>query len=43
MAINLRALVEYVARRKQVRALDLFGVVDYDEAYDYKRQRRRRR
>lgn len=37
------ALEEYIARRKQARVLELFGAVDYDPAYDYKRQRRRRR
>jgi hypothetical protein len=36
------ALQEYIARRKQVRVLDLFGTVDYDPAYNYKTQRRRR-
>lgn len=36
------ALEEYIARRKQARVLDLFGAVDYDARYDYKRQRRRR-
>jgi Arc/MetJ family transcription regulator len=36
-----QALQEYVQRRKQARILDLFGKVDFDEKYDYKRQRRR--
>ena len=36
------ALQEYIARRKQVRVLDLFGTVDYERAYDYKAQRKRR-
>ncbi|MGH7814860.1 MAG: type II toxin-antitoxin system VapB family antitoxin [Candidatus Binataceae bacterium] len=36
------ALVEYVQRRKQVRAIDLFGRFDFDPAYDYKRHRRMR-
>jgi Arc/MetJ family transcription regulator len=36
------ALQEYIARRKQVRLLDLFGTVDYDPAYNYKTQRKRR-
>lgn len=35
------ALEEYVQRRKQARILDLFGKVDFDPAYDHKRQRRR--
>jgi Arc/MetJ family transcription regulator len=37
------ALDEYVRRRKQQRILSLFGTIDYDEAYDYKRERRRKR
>jgi len=36
------ALEEYIARRKQARIADLFGTIDYDPAYDYKKQRRRR-
>jgi Arc/MetJ family transcription regulator len=36
-----QALEEYVQRRKQARLLDLFGKVDFDARYDYKRQRRR--
>ena len=36
-----QALAEYVQRRKQVKILDLFGKVDFDPKYDYKRQRRR--
>jgi Arc/MetJ family transcription regulator len=36
------ALKEYINRRKQARVLDLFGAVDYDPKYTYKKQRRRR-
>jgi Arc/MetJ family transcription regulator len=36
------ALREYISRRKQARMMDLFGAVDYDPKYDYKKQRRRR-
>jgi len=36
------ALEEYIRRRKQARLLDLFGTIDFDPAYDYKKQRRRR-
>jgi Arc/MetJ family transcription regulator len=36
-----QALLEYVQRRKQAKILDLFGQVDFDPTYDYKRQRRR--
>lgn len=35
------ALQEYIRRRKQVEILDLFGQVDYDPEYDYKKQRSR--
>ena len=36
------ALHEYVSRREQQRILNMFGTVDYDEGYDYKKQRARR-
>ena len=36
------ALQEYVQRRWQQRVLDAFGTVDFDPAYDYKRQRQRK-
>ncbi len=36
------ALQEYIGRRKQARVVDLFGSIDYDPKYDYKKQRRRR-
>ena len=37
------ALAEYVARRKQRRVLALFGKIDYDPAFGYKRERRAKR
>lgn len=36
------ALQEYIQRRKQARILELFGTIDYDPQYDYKKQRSRR-
>ena len=36
------ALEEYIQRRRQRDILALFGRVDYDANYDYKKQRRRR-
>lgn len=36
------ALQEFVQRRKQLELLDLFGTVDYDSRFDYKKQRRRK-
>jgi Arc/MetJ family transcription regulator len=35
------ALEEYIQRRKQARVLELFGKVDFDPKYNYKRQRNR--
>lgn len=36
------ALREYVERREQLKAIDLFGTIDFDPGYDYKEQRRRK-
>ncbi len=33
-----QALLEYVQRRKQLKLLDFFGMVEYDDDYDYKAQ-----
>jgi hypothetical protein len=35
------ALREFVSRRKQREIIKLFGTIDYDPRYDYKRARRR--
>ena len=35
------ALTEYIQHRKQRQVLDLFGKVEFDPTYDYKKQRRR--
>jgi Arc/MetJ family transcription regulator len=37
------ALAQYIAHRKQSEVLSLFGTIPYETAYDYKRERRRRR
>ena len=37
------ALDECVRRRKQQRILQAFGSFDFDPAYDYKAERRRKR
>jgi len=37
------ALLEYVERRKQVSIIELFGTIDYDESYDYKAARWRKK
>ena len=34
-----QALHEYVQRRRQLKLLDLFGAVEYDDDYDHKAQR----
>jgi Arc/MetJ family transcription regulator len=36
------ALREYIARRRQAQVTRLFGTIEYDANYDYKKQRRRR-
>ena len=36
------ALKEYIRYRKQLGIIDLFGKIDFDPKYDYKKQRRRR-
>ena len=40
-AVN-EALAEYVARRKRSEIVRLFGQLDWDEEYDYKRERQKR-
>ena len=35
------ALIEYIEHLEQEKILLMFGTVDYDPKYDYKRQRRR--
>jgi len=37
------ALEEYIRRRKQVALIRLFGAVEYDAEYDYKRERVKKR
>jgi len=35
------ALREYIQHKKQIKILNLFGQIDYDPSYDYKKQRNR--
>lgn len=35
------ALQEYIQRRRQAKILDLFGTIEVDPRYDYKKQRSR--
>ena len=35
------ALKEYIARKKQIEVLDLFGKIEFDQNYDYKKARTR--
>ncbi len=37
------ALDEYIQRRKQQDILPLFGTIEYDRSYDYKKERTRKR
>jgi Arc/MetJ family transcription regulator len=37
------ALSEYIAHRKRLEILSLFGTIDFDPAYDYKAERRKKR
>ncbi len=36
-----KALREFIARREQARLLELFGTLDWDNEFDYKRERNR--
>jgi Arc/MetJ family transcription regulator len=36
------ALDEYIRKRKKLDVLEMFGKIDYDETYDYKRERERK-
>jgi len=37
------ALDEYIRRRKQQDILPLFGTIDYNDSYDYKKERIQKR
>jgi Arc/MetJ family transcription regulator len=37
------ALDEYIKRRKQQDILRLFGTIEYQDKYDYRQERRRKR
>jgi Arc/MetJ family transcription regulator len=41
-AVVKEALQEYVQRRKQLKVTELFGTIEYDDDYDYKKQRRKK-
>lgn len=36
------ALREYIEYRRQLRIVDIFGTIEWDPDYDYKKQRRRK-
>ncbi len=38
-AVVTEALQEYIKRRKQLSIINLFNSIDYDEDFDYKKQR----
>ncbi|MEB3342796.1 type II toxin-antitoxin system VapB family antitoxin [Okeania sp.] len=35
------ALCEYIQRRQQLKILELFGTIEYEENYNYKQQRQK--
>lgn len=37
-----KALHEFIARRRQKRLLELMGKLEWDESFDYKRERSRK-
>jgi len=37
------ALKEYILKRRRLEVVELFGTIDFDESYDYKRERHRKR
>jgi Bacterial antitoxin of type II TA system, VapB len=37
------ALSEYVAHRKRLKIISIFGTIDFDPNYDYKAERKKRR
>ena len=36
------ALREFIRRRQRLELVNLFGKIDYEQSYDYKKERRRR-
>ena len=38
-AVVTEALTEYIQRREQLRIIGLFGKIEYEQDYDYKKQR----
>ena len=36
-----QALVEYIRKRDQASIVELFGTIDFDDDYEYKRERAR--
>lgn len=38
-AVVTEALQEYIQRRKQIEIINIFNTIDFDEDYDYKKQR----
>ncbi|MDP3297454.1 MAG: type II toxin-antitoxin system VapB family antitoxin [Thermodesulfovibrionia bacterium] len=35
------ALKEYITRRKQMKIINLFGTIEFDKSYDYKKARQK--
>ena len=36
------ALREYIQRRQRLKAVELFGTIEFDPSYDYKTERKKR-
>lgn len=41
-AVVTEALKEYIEKRKQMEIFDLFGTIEYEPDYNYKKQRSRK-
>ncbi len=41
-AVVTQALEEYIQRRKQLEILDIFNSIEFDETFDYKKQRNKK-
>jgi hypothetical protein len=39
-AVVTEGLIEYILPREQLKISDLFGTIDYDDNYEYKKQRK---
>jgi len=40
-AVVIAALEEYIRRHEQMKIVDLFGEIEFEAGYDYKKQRKK--